>query len=96
LTCALHCGIIGDVSKEQPEEHQMSWTYRAVPASEVPDSIVFTTPARNTGQIVEVSYSRGIPAGRARDMEAGDGDPWMRVTDRSDRSVTFYRRDGRA
>jgi hypothetical protein len=66
--------------------------YTEVPASTVPQSIVWVTPERNQGRFVEVSYSRGIPADVDANMDAGEGDPWKRVTDRSDMTVTCYRR----
>lgn len=54
-------------------------SYTEITESEVPAGIVFTTPARNQGQASEVSYSRGIPAGKEGvDYEAADGDPYMR------------------
>lgn len=65
--------------------------YTEAPASEVPDSIIFTTPVRNQGQIVEVSYSTGTPAGLARNYDADEGDPWMQETDHSTGSTRFYR-----
>jgi hypothetical protein len=68
--------------------------YAEVPVSTVPQSIVWITPQRNQGRVVEVSYSRGIPACTAANMDAGEGDPWKRVTD-SDMSVTYYRRASR-
>lgn len=48
-------------------------------------SVRFDVPRRNQGQIVEVAYG-ALGAG-----EAGRGDPWMRVIDRSDGSTTFWR-----
>ncbi len=67
-------------------------TYDAVPASEVPQGIIWTVPAVSQGQIVEVAYSRGIPAGKRVNYEAGHGDPYMREADASDGTVAYYRR----
>ena len=66
-------------------------TYEEIPAASIPPRIVFTVPRRNQGQMVEYAYSRGIPAGGAGDMEADEGDPYMRVTDERG-TVTYYRR----
>ncbi len=66
-------------------------TYREIPASEVPDNIIFTTPSQSQGQAVEVSYSRGIPSGRHANYAADEGDPYKRVWDRSTNKTTFYR-----
>ena len=66
-------------------------TYTEIPAGSVPAGIVFTVPRRHQGQAVEYAYSRGIPAGKAADMEAGDGDLYMRVTDER-HVITYYRR----
>jgi hypothetical protein len=66
-------------------------TYQPVPGADVPQDIIWTTPRRNQGQTVEVSYSLGIPAGKTAGMEAGHGDPWMRETDHSDGTVTYFR-----
>lgn len=54
---------------------------------EIPEGVRFDVPRQNQGQIVEVAYG---DFGRA---ENGIGDPWKRVTDASDRSVTYYRRE---
>lgn len=67
--------------------------YAEVPASEVPATIVWHTPSRHQGQIVTLSYSRGIPAGSAADMEADEGAPWKRVADASVGEITYYRRE---
>lgn len=66
--------------------------YDEIPASEVPAGIIWTTPRRHQGQAVEVSYSRGIPAGKAADMEADEGAPYMRVTDHASGLTTYSRR----
>lgn len=65
--------------------------YRRVTERDVPTNLIWVTPRRNQGQIVEVSFSNGIPAGRRVNYEADDGDPWMRSVDRSDNTVRFYR-----
>lgn len=68
-----------------------SVTYTEVPASEVPGNLRWDTPGRSRGQMVEVSWAQpGVKD------EAGPGDLWKRVTDHSDRSTWYYRRDGRA
>ena len=54
--------------------------------SEIPADIRFDVPRRNQGQIVEVAYgtfSRG---------EAGPGDPYKSVYDRSTQGPTRYYR----
>lgn len=65
--------------------------YAEVAASEVPQSIVWITPDRGRGQIVETSYSTGRPAGLGGNYDADHGDRWMRVTDHSDGSTSYYR-----
>lgn len=57
-----------------------------IPYWEVPQEVRFDTPRRNQGQIVEVSFGT---FGRA---EADDGDPYMKITDHSDGSVSCYKR----
>jgi len=49
-------------------------------------------PWRNQNQIVEISYSRGIPAGREVNYEADEGDPYMRAVDHSGGLTTYYAR----
>jgi hypothetical protein len=56
----------------------------------VPASVNFDVTPRNQGQTVEVAYG-GF--GRA---EHDAGDPYKRITDRSTRSVTYYRLVGEA
>jgi hypothetical protein len=68
--------------------------YKQVPASEVPGNLIWVTPRRNQNQIVEVSYSTGIPARRGVNYEADEGSPWMRELDHSDRITVYYRRTG--
>lgn len=65
--------------------------YTAIPASEVPGDLVWIIPRRNQGQIVEVAYSNGVPDGRSVNYDADEGARYKRVTDRSDRSVIYYR-----
>ncbi len=60
--------------------------YVRIQASEVPAGVRFDVPAHNQGQIVEVAY------GGFDRAEHGAGDPYKRVTDRSDRSVAYYKR----
>ncbi len=60
--------------------------YIRISESQIPEGVRFDVPGPNQGQIVEVAYG-GF--GRA---EHGDGDPYKRVTDRSDRSVEYYKR----
>lgn len=61
------------------------YTYVPCRESEVPGDIRFDVPGHLDGQIVERAYGT---RGRA---EAGVGDPWKRVTDRSTGAVTYYR-----
>jgi hypothetical protein len=71
-------------------------TYDPIGASMLPagGKIIWVTPRRCQGQIVEVSYSRGIPAGKGINYEADAGDPYMRVIDHSDGHVAYYVRRG--
>jgi hypothetical protein len=86
----------------QPEEPEMSTTtiagitYDPIGASMLPagGKIIWVTPRRCQGQIVEVSYSLGIPAGKNINYEADLGDPYMRVIDNSDGHVAYYVRRG--
>lgn len=57
-----------------------------IPSWEVPAEIRFDVPARNQGQIVEVSY------GTFDRGEAGSADPYMQVHDHSDGSHRIYKR----
>ena len=52
--------------------------------ADIPANVRFDTPRRNMGQIVEVSYG-GFGA-----AEHDDGDPYMRVTDRSAGTTEFF------
>jgi hypothetical protein len=70
--------------------HDMSTIYRQISEADVPAGIVWTVPPRNQGQMTEVAYSRGIPAGKAADMEADYGSPYMRETC-ADGVVLWYR-----
>jgi hypothetical protein len=68
-------------------------TYDVIPKGDVPANLVWVTPARNAGQIVEVSYANGVPRSSGEAVyDADEGDLWQRVTDRSDNSVAYYRR----
>ena len=62
---------------------------RYVPCNEsdVPPTARFDVPARNQGQIVEVSYA-AWPRSR---YEAGEGDAFRRTFDRSDRTREYAR-----
>mgnify|MGYP001578250302 CR=1 FL=1 len=59
--------------------------YQQVQKHEVPNAVRFDVPLRNQGQIIEIAYG-GF--GRA---EHDDGDPYKRVHDRSDGTITYYR-----
>ena len=56
--------------------------------NEVPEDVRFHVSGRNQGQMIEVAYGT---FGRS---EAGPGDPYKRVHDRSigPNAVTYYRR----
>jgi len=61
--------------------------YEVVKYGEIPSGVRWAVPPFNQGQIVEVAYG---DFGRA---EPGVGDPWMRITDRSEvDGPTYYRR----
>lgn len=60
-------------------------TYVRCQESEIPIGIRWDTPRHNQGQMVEVSYGT---FGRG---EAGSGDPYKRIEDRTDRTVTYWR-----
>jgi len=63
------------------------YEYVVVKATDIPEGVRFCVPGQNQGQIVEVAYG---DFGRA---EPGVGDPWMRITDRSEVGPpTYYRR----
>lgn len=68
-------------------------TYRVVP--QAPDNLIWITPRQHQGQIVEVEYSTGRPAGRGGNYDAAHGDLWRRTTDHSTGEVTYARRVGR-
>jgi hypothetical protein len=57
-----------------------------IPSWEVPARARFSTPRRNQGQIVEVSY------GDFGASEADDDAPYMHIADASDRTSEYYRR----
>jgi hypothetical protein len=65
--------------------------YEKCRSEEVPAGLVWVVPRRNQGQIVEVAYATGVPAGRSCNYDADEGDPWQRTTDSSDGSVTYAR-----
>lgn len=54
--------------------------------ADIPEGITFHVLRRDQGQIIEVAWG---DYGRA---EHGPGDPYKRITDRSNRSVRYYRR----
>ncbi len=62
-----------------------------VPCEE-PPGVIWVTPRRNQGQIVEISYSIGIPAGRDLNYAADDGARYKRVEDRADGAIRHYLR----
>ncbi len=66
-----------------------STTYKPVPSA--PSNLIWITPRRHQGQIVEVSYATGVPAGRGVNYDADSGDPWKRVEDHSTGQVSYYR-----
>lgn len=59
--------------------------YEPCALDDIPDDVRFDVPERYQGQIVEVAYGGYDRAGN--DL----GDPYMRRTDRSDNTVTYYR-----
>lgn len=81
-------------------------TYHRIPAHSVPDHVVFHTPGREQGQVVETAYGaarvRGARFGEwvTPRGEAGPGDRYMRELDRSlpdghsNRVRYFIRRPG--
>ena len=60
-------------------------TYVPIQPSEVPSELSWDTPARNRGQMVEVSYSRH-PSDHS---PSGPGAKYRRTVDRSDRDITY-------
>jgi len=60
--------------------------YVRIDKSEVPTNVRFDVIGRDQGQIVEVAWGT---FGRA---EAGPGDPYQRVHDQSDGTISFYKR----
>jgi len=61
--------------------------YRVIPEAEVPSSLRFDVPGQRQGQIVEYAYADWpVPK-----HESCEGAQYMRRTDRSDRSITFYK-----
>lgn len=53
--------------------------------NEVPGNVRFDCPRSMQGQMVEVEYG-----GHSR-YEHGAGDPWKRITDRSARTVRYFK-----
>lgn len=74
-------GVSGD---HHPAASEPTMTYLPCAAEVVPASIRFDVPGHLAGQTVEVAYGT---RGRA---EAGYGDPYKRVVDRSDGSVKYF------
>jgi hypothetical protein len=69
--------------------------YDRIPAWLMPAGVIWTVPGRNAGQVVEVAYSRGIPAGKPGvSYEADDGDKLMRITGSGGPLVTYHQRSG--
>lgn len=68
------------------ESQGMRYRYREILARAVPGGIRFDVPMRNQGQIIEIAYGT---FGRG---EAGYGDEYQRVYDRSDGTTRYYRR----
>jgi hypothetical protein len=70
--------------------------YVPVLKSEVPQGIVWDTPLRCQGQIVERQYSTGVPVGQAVNYSADEGDAYLRYIDHSvpggEDSDTYYAR----
>lgn len=62
--------------------------YLEIAAPELPANVRWDTPPQNQGQTIEVSYAHARPASD----EACAGAPYKRVRDRSDQSVTYYRK----
>jgi len=64
-------------------------TYIPCTIDDIAAGVRWHTPAQNQGQIIEVSYAAAPGAAH----EANHGDEYQRVTDRSDQSVAYARRD---
>lgn len=62
--------------------------YEEINPSLLPEGVRFDVPMRNQGQIVEIAYG-----GFSR-AEHGEGDPYMRVTNRSDNTISYYKLGG--
>jgi hypothetical protein len=68
------------------------FAYQPIAASDVPRAIRFDVPPQNQGQTVEIAYADyPTPAD-----EACHGATYQRVTDRSDNSVTYYKRESQS
>lgn len=65
----------------------MTTKYAKISEQDVPAGVRFDVPARHQGQMKEVAYG-----GTRRDVH-DEGDEYKCVTDRSDGSVTYYRRE---
>jgi hypothetical protein len=63
----------------------MSKRYIECRESDIPAGVRFDVPRRHQGQIVEVAF------GGFDRAEHDHGDPYKRITDRSDRSVNYYK-----
>lgn len=61
-----------------------TYRYTDCPEASIPERVRFDTPRQFQGQIVECAFG-----GFSR-AEHDVGDQFLRVTDQSDRSVTFY------
>lgn len=62
--------------------------YTRIPQSAIPSDVCFDVPRRCAGQMVEVAY--GGFGGFCR-PEHDSGSPYKRITDTSDREVTYYK-----
>lgn len=66
----------------------MRHTYVPIAERELPETIRWDVPPENQGQIVEVAYADDPP----EPSPACSGCVYRRVTDRSDGSVSYWRR----
>lgn len=64
--------------------------YVKISKERLPEKVRFDVPPQNQGQIVEVAYG-----GFGRHEHCA-GDPYMKTTDRSDRSVEYYRLEAKS
>jgi hypothetical protein len=65
----------------------INYTYTKIRPEEVPNGVRFDVTLHRQGQMVEIAYGG---YGRA---EHDDGDPYRRIHDRSDGTVTYWRRE---